>query len=128
MTFVRLPKKRPKKARRTESLRCPGHLSFLRQHECSIAGRSSGKRQWGNAVVEYGHVCQGRIEAHHVTTRGAGGGDDTAVPLCSGAHADLHNIGIETFEKRYAVDLAQIAEGLARISPALKRYHLKQRA
>lgn len=87
----------------------PHHLAWLRGCECSIAGRN-------------GHVCSGRMEAAHVR-RGTEGGvalkpaDFHAIPLCSAAHAEQHNVGEATFEARYGIDMKKVAEGLARTSP-----------
>jgi hypothetical protein len=64
------------------------------------------------------------MEAHHVTTRGAGGGDETAVPLCSDAHKRVHDMGVISFQARYKVDLDSIAAKLWEISPHGKRYRL----
>lgn len=35
-------------------------------------------------------VCLGHVQPHHVRTRGAGGPDFTAIPLCAGAHDLVH--------------------------------------
>lgn len=95
---------------------CPSHLKWTRGHACCI-----------DSVVAQGeqHFCQGRIEAHHVTTRGAGGGDETVVPLCTKAHGLVHSMGCETFGKTFGVDLEQIAAGLWRASPHRRKYELE---
>ena len=72
------------------------------------------------------HVCLGKVEAHHVRLGTDGGvgvkpSDHWAVPLCVTAHEALHHQGQITFEKRWNVDLKEIAEGLARLSPALRK-------
>lgn len=110
--MIALPKRRhrnkgPKQGR--GPIRCPGHLQFLRGHNCILFGTR-------------GHACWGKTEAHHVKTRGAGGGDDGAIPVCSAAHRMIHDLGIQTFEKRYVTDLNAIAERLWAISPHRLKY------
>lgn len=63
-------------------IKCPGHRKWVRGRNCELAGRS--KKSDGEP-----HKCWGPIDFHHVTTRGAGGGDDTGIPLCRGAHSLL---------------------------------------
>lgn len=90
-------------------IRCAGHLQWIRRHACCVDGKAD-------------HACTGRIVAHHAR-EGANGGmglkpdDTTAVPLCDLAHAIVHQIGWQSFEKRYGVDLSRIAEALAKASP-----------
>lgn len=114
--YVRLPKRRrrPKAGLREPSrVVCPQHLQWIRGNCCILADVRN-------------HVCWGKIEAHHVTTRGAGGGDETAIPVCSAAHRLVHDLGRMTFERRFGKDLAAIASGLAALSPALRKYRMKQ--
>ena len=66
----------PKPQRQTD----PEYLKFIRLHRCIVPG------------------CGQRSEAHHLTTRGAGGGDYTATPLCREHHAKLHTLGLALFE------------------------------
>ncbi len=65
-------------------------------------------------------TCYGRIDPHHVTTRGAGGGDETCIPLCRGHHIEIHAIGVETFAKKHGLDLLEKAALLWKKSPANK--------
>lgn len=106
--------KRSKMGLRDSSvIKCAGHLKWVRGHECCIAG------VFGTSDI---HRCFGRMEAHHSTTRGAGGGDETAVPLCTAAHSIGHAIGWETFERRFRVDLEKIAAELWKQSPHGRTY------
>ena len=43
------------------------------------------------------------VDPHHVTSRGAGGGDEAenVVPLCREHHVEIHTIGRDTFRKKY---------------------------
>ncbi len=113
-------------------IRCPGHLKWVRGHECSIAGK---QHDWveldSRTVYSVLHVCEGKIEAHHVR-EGNGGGmglkpdDSSAVPLCSAAHKRGHETGWQTFEKEWSVDLSAIAAELWKRSAAAKKYEIRQ--
>lgn len=91
-------------------LRCTAHLAWIRGCTCSTPGPD----------------CVLNIEAAHVR-RGQGGGmglkpgDDRTLPLCSAHHAEQHRIGERAFERRYSIDMVEIAEALARASPHLWR-------
>lgn len=98
----------PKMGTREEGrVRSASHLQFVRGFVCTIFDR---------------HECAGKIEAHHVRlgTDGAAGvkpGDDWAVPLCSLAHRELHDMGEATFQQRFGKDLKAVAARLWRTSP-----------
>lgn len=44
-----------------------------------------------------------RSEAHHVHSRGAGGGDlfNMVIPLCTFHHREIHNIGTNSMAEKY---------------------------
>lgn len=86
---------------------CPGHSKFVRGFECALMGAEVTSPL---GTVEY-HECCGRMESHHVETRGAGGGDEQQVPLCAKAHALVHS------GYRFKVDLALLASLLWKQSP-----------
>ncbi len=51
-------------------------------------------------------ICQRYgCDPDHITTKGAGGGDtgDNVWPLCRPHHTERHQIGLETFIKKYEV-------------------------
>jgi len=60
-----------------------------------------------------------RTEAHHVKTRGSGGGDDTAVCICTRHHKHFHLIGRKTFATRYGIDLMVEAKALYKLFQAV---------
>lgn len=63
-------------------------------------------------------VCDRQpVEAHHTTSRGAGGDRSTLIPLCRRCHALLHTMGRQSFEARFSIDL----EALYRRSPRRTR-------
>ncbi len=84
---------------------------------------SEPEKTWRGVIEgKAGHVCSGKMEAHHVVSRGAGGGDEQVVPLCAGAHYDGHLRGWETFAKDFGVDLTAIAAEFWKQSPHGVRY------
>lgn len=103
-------------------IRCPGHLQWIRGHECAL----SVATQDINAQLH-----GGGIQAAHVRTHGDGGtgmkpGDDRTIPLCARHHHEQHQIGEATFEARYGISMADIAAHLWRISPHGIRYRAKE--
>jgi hypothetical protein len=100
-------------------IRCPSHLKWVRGCECAVSGKL---QQLGDGYAKH-HTCEGKIEAHHVREGDHGQGmgqkpdDSTAVPLCSHAHKRGHDIGWQTFEKEWRVNLSSIAEALWKASP-----------
>jgi hypothetical protein len=84
------------------------HLAWLREQGCCIADSQ----------------CSGPIHAHHVR-RGTGCGmgkkpsDLFAVPLCASHHALGHQIGWQTFEAEYGIDLLAMAGLFVAMSPFL---------
>ena len=91
-------------------IRSPSHLAWIRTHVCVLSNRGE---------------CDGRIEAAHVRIGHGGGmgmkpGDDRSLPLCHSHHAEQHNIGDQTFQAKYSINLLEIAEIFAKRSPHRK--------
>jgi len=63
------------------------YLNFVRGRPCLVAH------------------CLRRGEPHHVVSRGAGGGDYTAAPLCREHHRQLHTTGLRRFEENFGLEL-----------------------
>ena len=103
-------KKRPKMGvREPPIIKCRSHTQWVRNvHQCAV----------------FSAKCIGKNHAHHVTTKGAGGGDETVVPLCTWHHSEIHTIGIKTFEAKYAINLTDFAALLWKQS----RHRLKHEA
>ena len=125
--FSRSPKRRkaPKMGVRQSSvIECRGHRQWVAGHYCCIAGRVAKEGPMAGEV----HVCEGRIDPHHVKTRGAGGGDEQVAPLCRRAHNQLDSPGWSQplFERAYSVDLAEVAADLWRKSKHRITYERKQ--
>lgn len=104
------PTRRPKAkmgVRQPSHIRSASHLAWVRKFSCSILGR---------------HECSGKVVAHHVHEEADGGigikpSDSFAIPLCDGAHRQLHDIGETAFMVRFGVDLIALAANLWRTSP-----------
>lgn len=100
--------------RQNEGKRVPAHLQWVRGHICCIAGKN-------------GHVCDGVSEAMHVDYAGGKGmgvkvSDRWAIPGCSRAHREQHQIGWPAFEKKYGINAQGMAEGLFRRSPHRSKF------
>lgn len=114
-----IPKRRkpPRMAHKDETvIRSPGHLQWIRGHECSAAGRD--------------HVCCTPIVAAHTRTETDGSmgkkpGDNWAIPLCAYLHDLQHRMGEGPFERLYGIDMKKIAAELWRVSPHRKKYEAK---
>lgn len=108
-------RRKPKKKRFVkpgQRVRSPKHMAWVRKHECCAQG----------------HACEGIIHAHHVKTRGAGGGDEWCVSLCARHHRLLHDTGRLEFISRYGVDLYTLAREFAEKSPDPKIRDAAKRA
>lgn len=72
-------------------------LKYIRSLNCLVA-------------EDWGHECIGKIHAHHVRSRGAGGGDEAnVVPLCFYHHRRVHDMGRLTFQKHYVTNFKLMA-------------------
>lgn len=107
-------KKRPKMGVRESSvIECHGHQQWVRNtFACAIAGHE-------------GHECNGKNHFHHMKTRGAGGGDETGVPLCPAAHDEWHKTGRDSFKAKYGIDLDKMAAHLWQVSPHGRKWRLE---
>ena len=70
---------------------CREYLDFVKSHPCCVFHQIVGPN------VE--------ADAHHLLTKGAGGSDFTAIPLCRVAHSEYHSMGKKRFEEKYGVDV-----------------------
>lgn len=98
------PRKEPGLKKPGRPLRSPSHRAWVRRHVCCVP------------------VCgDERVEAHHVKTRGAGGGDEWCVSLCGWHHVgsdwSFHMMGRHSFAAYYGVDLFALAREFAAASP-----------
>lgn len=87
----------------------PRHRSWVRKHECVAA----------MAGVD---DCAGEIEFAHVRSAANSGTglkphDASGVSCCRFHHAEIHRIGQPAFERKYLLDLANLAAEFAKASP-----------
>ncbi len=80
-------------------IRDPEYLRFLRELPCAVC-------------AHLGEIQTTRTEAHHMKTRGSGGGDDSAAPLCRAHHHEFHLVGRRSFAARHGIDLVKTATSL----------------
>lgn len=81
------------------------HRSFVRKHQCCVPGCDDGP-------IEVMHV-------RHASTAGTGlkPPDWETVSGCRAHHNEQHRIGVESFEKKYAISLDDLAAEFAWRSP-----------
>jgi hypothetical protein len=103
--MMRLPKRRHANSRRSDRRRFPGHCAWVGGHGCSVPGCEQ-------LPIECAHVRSG-------TDGGIGikPSDFFTISLCRGHHAEQHRIGEEAFERRYGLDLQQLAHTFSTRSP-----------
>ena len=105
MSRPQIPKRRERERLEFGSRVCPAHRAWVRRHFCSVSG------------------CPGLpIECAHVRGETDGGmalkpSDRWVINLCSFHHAEQHRLGECLFEKRYGIELVELAEEFARRSP-----------
>lgn len=116
--MMNIPKRRkaPKMAVQDRGpLRSDPHLQWIRGHDCSIDDRDC-TYVWGvkNAGIEAAHVRSG-------TDGGASSkpSDYWSLPLCSFHHGWQTDHGERAFERKYKINMKEIAAALARQSPHL---------
>jgi hypothetical protein len=64
-----------------------GFLEYTRQQKCAVC------------------LSPAPNDPHHLTSRGAGGSDLTAIPLCRDCHRRYHDLGHEAFQSHRSIDL-----------------------
>jgi hypothetical protein len=69
------------------------YLGFVRDRRCTVPGCRHSEP----------------ADPHHIVTRGAGGSDYTAIPLCREHHSLIHHVGRARFETDTGLDLWQVA-------------------
>lgn len=110
-----LPPRIQKQGKRESRWKSPAHLAFVRSHQCCVPGCTAMP-----------------IEAMHVR-RGSGAGmgqkpdDWRTVSGCRDHHGEQHRIGEQSFEKRYGLDLAELAAEFAKASPKAAEIRKVQR-
>lgn len=118
---MNLPKRRTRKAmgvRVSNVVRCPSHRKWVRGFQCCVDGKVPG------------HDCEGPIEFHHSVTRGAGGGDETGVPLCHYHHMLLESPGWSQrrIQEIARIDFAELSAQIWKGSPHRIRWERSHNA
>lgn len=109
MPRLSLPRQLERDERRRDARECPAHRAWVRRHHCCVPG------------------CTSRaIECAHVRTGTDGGlalkpSDRWAISLCRDHHQEQHRIGEQAFERRYGINLYELAQEFARKSPHQRR-------
>src|SRR5262245_25234872 len=122
-------KRTPMKRHGPRTKKSGGHLfpklvdetfrDWIRTKPCVLRGRmrSTHWTAFGlvtkNAVVVT-HECVGRVRACHVKSRGSSGPDaGNLYPGCDAAHDEQGRIGLTSFERRWNLNLREIAANYA---------------
>lgn len=88
---------------------CAAHRAWVRKHHCSVPDCA-----WLP------------IECAHVRRETDGGialkpSDRWVISLCTQHHAEQHRLGERTFERKYGLDLVELAQAFANRSPQRAR-------
>jgi hypothetical protein len=113
--FLKRRKREPFGIREDAQIRSPGHLAWVRGHECAVRNE----------------FCSERVEAAHVRNGTDGGtslkpSDSWALPLCSYHHRAQHQHGETTFSRHYKINMKEIAADLWKRSPHRLRHERRQ--
>jgi hypothetical protein len=109
-----LPQRISRKSDKAEKpRRSPAHRAWVRGHACSACGSQSG--------IECAHVRAG-------TDGGVGikPSDKWCISLCGVCHRKQHEVGEESFERAWGINMKALAEEFYRASP--HRMKLEERA
>lgn len=109
--MTRLPQKRPRVRSgilREPDRKYPRHERWVRSHACSIAGCENGP-------IEFAHVRSAANAGMGLKPNSSYG-----ISLCTTHHREQHNIGVDTFQRIYNIDLWTLAEKFATLSPDLE--------
>lgn len=102
-------------------LRSEAHLQFIRGHACIVPGCPA--RFIRACHVRYGLPADEPQSEHGGT--GKRPGDHWTYPACDEHHRQEHQ-GVQSFQRKYGLDLAKAAQEYAAASPALRRLKAKQ--
>jgi hypothetical protein len=90
---------------------------WIRFKPCILRARmryAGGAEKFENCEYILQHMCNSAVRGCHVKSCGSGGKDvGNIYPGCDSAHDEQHRIGIRAFEKRWQLNLRNVAEGLA---------------
>jgi len=76
------------------------YLDYIKQMECLV-------------YEDFGFECCGEVDAHHVKTKGSGGGEEgNLIPLCRKHHSLVHSMGRLTFQQKYVTNFKMLAHDI----------------
>jgi len=93
----------------------PEYRKFVGKIRCVVCQHARNVDAEGNTVIEINYEPEliRVADAHHMVSRGAGGADaENVVPLCRVHHSEFHQMGVNTFQLHYNVDLRFIARAI----------------
>ena len=62
---------------------------------------------------DFGFECWGDIDAHHIKSKGSGGGFiNNLIPLCRKHHSLVHSMGRLTFQQKYVTNFKMLAHDI----------------
>ena len=92
----------------------PEYREHVGKIRCAICQATAGRDKDGKKIEHHLSTVPEVVkvsDAHHVTTRGAGGPDaENLVPLCRTHHSELHQMGVDSFQLHYNFNLRQAAQ------------------
>ena len=100
-----LRRRKPERAPKLRAEDFGVQAAYCRTLPCCICARP------GNPNPTESYALYGSVP-HHDPSRGAGGTDKDAVPLCHEHHDEFHTVGRKTFRERYGVDLRAVAASI----------------
>lgn len=105
MPSVLLPKRIERTRKEPDGRTCPAHRAWVRRHHCCVPGCRE-------VPIECAHVRGG-------TDGGVGlkPSDRWVISLCVMHHIEQHRVGEARFQRRYGMDLLQLASLFAKLSP-----------
>lgn len=107
-------RKAPKMGIRQEQREFPGHTAWIRRHMCCVPGCPS-------VHIEAHHVRKG-VPASEAGGTGMKPHDRWCVPLCRDHHQEAHDLGADTFDRKYGISLLDVAKEAQRNSPHRRKW------
>lgn len=96
-------------------MRDPGYRKYVRISPCIVCSNGCGEchhiNPWPECCLGRGECVGVPVDAAHTENNGMGskGPDSSCVPLCRKHHQEQHKIGIDAFNKKYGINLKEIA-------------------
>lgn len=112
----RMKRRNPERAAKRRAEAFGEQAGFCRMMPCAVCGNWGLERYreyaMRHAERDFGLAFTDVSDPHHVPTRGAGGVDKDTVPLCREHHREWHDIGEQSFDAKYGVNLRAVAKAI----------------